>query len=37
MSYLNENGCGKVVFNCSLLNGDNNLHNYGIKVIVQYL
>lgn len=35
--YLGSDVCGSVNFNCSLLAGDNNLHKFGIKVIVQYI
>lgn len=36
-SYLSSDACGTVNFNCSLLAGDNNLHKFGVKVIVQYI
>lgn len=36
-SYLTSDVCSTVNFNCSLLAGDNNLHKYGMKVIVQYI
>lgn len=36
-SYINSDACGTVNFNCSLLDGDNNLHKFGVKVIVQYI
>lgn len=36
-SYLTSDACSTVNFNCSLLAGDNNLHKFGVKVIVQYI
>lgn len=36
-AFMNSNVCSQVSFNCSLLSNDHNLHEYGIKVISQYL
>lgn len=36
-AYMSTDVCGGTGFNCSLLAGDNRLHEYGIKVISQYL
>lgn len=34
---MNSNACHYSNFNCSLLSNDNNLQEYGIKVISQYI
>jgi hypothetical protein len=36
-AYMSTDVCAGSGFNCSLLVGDNKLHEYGIKVISQYL
>jgi hypothetical protein len=36
-AFLSTDVCARSGFNCSLLAGDNRLHEYGIKVISQYL
>jgi hypothetical protein len=34
---MNSNACEYIGFNCALLSNDNNLHQFGIKVISQYI
>ena len=34
---MNSNVCGLSGYNCSVLSNDNKLHEYGIKVISQYI
>jgi hypothetical protein len=36
-AFMNTNVCSMTTYNCSLLSMDNNLHEYGIKVVSQYL